>query len=296
MDQFQHIIPKFREVAAQPDEDRIQFIKTKRWINYPVADQVIAHLHDLLQHPKQARMPSVLFVGDSNNGKTSLIERFCSLYGESYTCEDTELLIKPIVMTEISAPNVKDLYLSILEQFWAPHKPTYTVAQLRHVALHHLMQSKTKMLILDEFHTLNNGSAIKRNEALAELKMISNKLRIPIVACGIPKAATIISQDAQIQSRFSVLRLPTWEKNRDFVALLKAFEKMLPLKQPSQLASKELGSKIFNISKGNLGNIHGLLQKCAIKAITSGVEQIDMEIVESFSWYTPTEGPREIEL
>lgn len=296
MENFPHILPKFRHIAAMADDDRIAFIKEKRWINYPVANQIIVHLAELLIHPKQARMPSLLFIGESNNGKTSLIERFCSLYGEDRICEETQILIKPIIVTELSAPNVKDFYLSILEQFWAPCKPSYSVAQLRHMAMHHLLQSKTQMLILDEFHTLSNGTAAKRTETLAEIKMLSNKLRIPLVGCGIPAAASIITTDAQIQSRFSVLRLPAWQENKDFVALLKSFEKLLPLKKPSSLTDKRLGKRILEISKGNLGNIHELMKICAIEAITKGAEQIDTQIVESFSWYAPTEGPREIKL
>ena len=40
------------------------------------------------------------------------------------------------------------------------------------------------MLILDEFHTLLAGTAKQRQNALAELKMISNKIKIPIVGAG----------------------------------------------------------------------------------------------------------------
>tara|TARA_R110002020_G_scaffold360574_4_gene573356 strand:+ start:2828 stop:3718 length:891 start_codon:yes stop_codon:yes gene_type:complete len=296
MDEFKHLAPQFREVAAQSDDKRIAFIKQKRWLNYPVADRILNIFAEFLNHPKQARMPSVLFIGDSNNGKTSMIERFVHLHGQSSTCEETELLIKPIVSIELSGPNARDLYFTILQEFWAPVKPTESKTNLRKLAIDHLLSSKTKMLIIDEFHTLKHGTAAARLELLAEMKRLSNKLRIPILASGIPDAAPIISQDAQIQSRFSVVKLPLWKKGKDFLSLLKTFEVMLPLRNPSNLTSRDIASEILDISQGNLGNIHGLLQICAIEAITSGVEQIDLSIVESFAWYKPTEGPREIQL
>lgn len=296
MDQYTHLSAKFREVAAQANEFRIEFLKEKRWINYPVADRILSVLKETMNHPKQARMPSLLLVGDSNNGKTSLLERFCNVHGQSYTCDETELLIKPVVVIELSAPNVRDLYFTILQEFWAPIHPNEVLSTSRRTAINLMMQHKTKMLVIDEFHTLLNGTARARSEILAEIKRLSNTLRIPIVGCGIHTSPKIISEDAQIQSRFSVLKLPVWQKNRDFIALLATFEKILPLRKPSSLTRREVGEKILSISKGNLGNIHGLLQLCAAQAIISGTEQIDIDIVESNSWFTPTEGPREIML
>lgn len=296
MDQFKHIHPKFREVAALPDEQRKQFIKQKRWINYPVATRVITILAETLNHPKQARMPCLLLTGDSNNGKTSIIEQFCKLHGKEYVTEEEEILIKPVVVIEQSGPSIRDLYYTILKNFWAPIGPNSVISTMRNEALAHLIQSKTQMLIIDEFHTLNNGTARAKNDALAEIKRISNTLRIPIVATGIPSAANIIREDPQIQSRFTSMRLPKWEVNKDLRSLLGAFEKVLPLKKPSGLAGRELATKIYSISQGNLGNIHELLKVCADSAITKGTERIDIDIVESHSCYTPTDGPRNIEL
>src|SRR5690554_3818571 len=296
MNEYTHLSPKFREIAAQSNEQRIEFLKEKRWINYPVADRIISILNETMNHPKQARMPSLLLIGDSNNGKTSLLERFCRLHGQSYTCEESELLVKPVVVIELSTPNVRDLYFTILQEFWAPIHPNEVLSTSRRAAINLMMQHKTKMLVIDEFHTLLNGTPLARSEMLAEMKRLSNTLRIPIVGCGIHTAPKIISEDAQIQSRFSIVKLPVWQRNKEFIALLATFEKILPLRKPSSLTNRVVGEKILDISKGNLGNIHGLLQLCATQAITSGAEQIDIDIVESNSWFTPTEGPREIML
>ena len=96
------------------------------------------------------------------------------------------------------------------------------------------------MLILDEFHTLLAGTAKQRQNALAELKMISNKIKIPIVGVGTKDALSVVQNEPQLlQSRFWVMKLPKWERNKDFVQLLSSFEKALPLKQKSNLTSKE---------------------------------------------------------
>lgn len=50
--------------------------------------------------------------------------------------------------------------------------------------------------------------------------------------------------------------LPSWKLNKYFRSLLKAFEKVLPLIEPSELTGKELFTEIHSISQGNLGDIH----------------------------------------
>jgi hypothetical protein len=295
MDEFEHIDKKYRQVALLPDKERISFINQRRWISYPVAIKAMQELKALMEQPRQQRMRSALLVGESNNGKSSIIGKFCDTHGQAIVDEE-EVLKKPALVIEVSAPKVKDIYISILEEFWAPFKTTQTESQLRAQAFDLMRVCEVKMLIIDEFHTFLAGTAQKRTNALAELKMISNKLKIPIVGVGTSDALSVIRDDPQLQSRFWVMKLPKWKTDRDFVQLLSSFEKALPLKNKSNLTEKELGSRLLKISHGNLGNLHELLKVCAIEAIHSGKEKIDLEIVESFSWFTPTRGEREIKL
>lgn len=296
MDEFEHIDEKYRQVALLPDKERISFINQKRWISYPVAIKAIQELKALMEQPRQQRMRSALLVGESNNGKSSIIEKFCDTHGQAIVDEEDGILKKPALVVEVSAPKVKDIYISILEEFWAPFKTTQTESQLRAQAFDLMRVCEVKMLIIDEFHTFLAGTAQKRANALAELKMISNKLKIPIVGVGTNDAPSVIRNDSQLQSRFWIMKLPQWKTNRDFVQLLSSFGKALPLKQKSNLTEKELGRRLLEISHGNLGNLHELLKVCAIEAIHNGKEKIDLEIVESFSWFTPTRGRREIKL
>lgn len=296
MDEFKHIDEKYRQVALLPDKERISFINQKRWISYPVAIKAIQELKALMDQPKQQRMRSALLVGESNNGKSSIIEKFCSTHGQDIVDEDEEILKKPAIVIEVSAPKVKDIYISILEEFWAPFKTTQSDSQLRTQAFDLMRVCEVKMLIIDEFHTLLAGTAQRRANALAELKMISNKLKIPIVGVGTNDAPSVIRNSSQLQSRFWIMKLPKWETNRDFVQLLSSFEKALPLRHQSNLTQKALGHRLLEISDGNLGNLHELLKVCAIEAIHSGKEQIDLDILESFSWFTPTRGQRELKL
>lgn len=265
-----------------------------RWLNYPAANKTIDHLQALLQKPQQPRMPSLLIVGESNNGKTTLIKRFMDLCGKGYIDDNVDS-IKPVIIAE-SPPTAdeKSLYLSILQQFFAPHRTTDPVSKLRYQVLHMFRSCKVRMLIIDEFHSLLSGSATKQREVMNAIKFLCNELAIPVVGVGTREAVRVLHTDAQHASRFDVMTLPTWELNKDFQQLLANFESVLPLKKPSALAQPELAQQLHAISDGNLGNVLRLVVQCASQAIESGQETITKDTIQNNAWLRPTHGLREI--
>ncbi|MBU6430379.1 MAG: TniB family NTP-binding protein, partial [Cyanobacteria bacterium REEB65] len=72
------LLPKAAAYLERPDSERIAYIRSPRWIGYTKAQDILGRLEDLLAHPKSHRMPNLLVVGDTNNGKTMLVKRFCS--------------------------------------------------------------------------------------------------------------------------------------------------------------------------------------------------------------------------
>lgn len=71
-----HLNETARKAAALPDEEHIQQIRQVRWITYTRARQALDRLEDLLTHPPTHRMPCLLLVGSTNNGKTAIVNRF----------------------------------------------------------------------------------------------------------------------------------------------------------------------------------------------------------------------------
>ena len=111
---------QFRYVCELSDAQRIAFLDEPRWVGYSHAKFVMDTLVGLMNKPKRPRMPNLLLVGDSNNGKSTIIRRFETLCGTGYVDEESEA-VRPIVIAE-SPPGAdeKGLYISILSQFWSP--------------------------------------------------------------------------------------------------------------------------------------------------------------------------------
>jgi hypothetical protein len=263
-----------------------------RWVDYRAGTKLLDLLNGLLLKPPRPRMPNLLVVGASNSGKTTVINRFKGMCGKPYINDDG-VSIRPVIYAEIHKPDERELFNAILDDFWAPHNPAAPLAKLRHQATHLIRDAQTRMLIIDEIHTINNGSPAKKADVMNELKKLANTLQIPLVLVGTRVALQLLSLDPQYSSRFEVVSIPQWEVNADFQRFLKSYESVLPLKKQSKLFSPELATLIHAISGGITGNVEYLLQECAKEAIQSGAEVIDRRLLEKNQWMRPTNGSRE---
>ena len=72
---YPHLLPAVQALADAPAEARIRRIRTDRWLGYARAEAALSALEDLLSFPKRTRMPNLLLVGPSNNGKTMIVEK-----------------------------------------------------------------------------------------------------------------------------------------------------------------------------------------------------------------------------
>lgn len=292
MDQYSHIHSKYRHLVALPDHERIEFINSVHWIGYSEAKRVLNDLEDLLKFPKRPRMPNLLIIGDSNNGKTTLIHRFYEPYKDFYENEDSKL-VKPVLF--VQSPHTSDekkLYLKIMEQLQSP-KGDSTPTNVLSVRVLHLMRDyEVKMLIIDEFHCMFNGTARQQRDMMNAIKDLCNELQIPIVGVGTQSAANILRTDKQFASRFKTTELPIWTQSIEYQRMLSSIEQILPLKQASGLSQPELASKIFYKAQGNLGNTLNLLSECAIEAIKNGSEKIDGKMIDRKKGFLSTRDGR----
>lgn len=294
MSDFEHIAAPFRHVVSMADDERKAFLQEPRWIRYPAADNILRAMRSLMDTPLRPRMPNLLLVGDPNNGKTTIVRRFGDLQSKDQDSVDGEPIVPVVLVEAPPTPDVKSFYAAIINRFFSPYRATDPVLKLRNHAIHLLRECRTRLLVIDEFHSMLTGTAIKQREIMNVIKALCNESGIPIVGVGTRDAVRILHTDPQHASRFDVVELPAWKLDADFQRLLVAFERMLPLRHPSGLSRPELARDLFAISSGNLGDLHKLLVACATKAIDSGKEAIDSDMIKAHAWVRPTKGIRSI--
>lgn len=279
-----HLSPKAAELLLLSDHARIQRIRSPRWIGYPQAKEILEKLEGLLTYPKSHRMPNLLIVGDTNNGKTMLVERFHSQHSASDEPDGAAVKVPVLVVQAPPVPDEGRFYNAILELLFAPYKPSDRVDKKQFQAMKILKQIGIRVLIIDEIHHILAGSLNRQKAFLNVIKYLGNELEIPIVGVGTRDAYRAIQTDPQLANRFEPAVLPRWELNELFLRLLMSFERMLPLKEPSNLYDMPLAARLMSMSEGYIGELSQLLSSAAVHAVQSGVEKIDDKVLDAIHW------------
>lgn len=290
-----HLNEAAQAMLHLPDKDRLQTIRQARWIGYSRAKELLNKFDGLLNHPRVQRMPNLLVVGETNNGKSVLVNRFQHLHPASEN-RSGEGVTVPVLL--IQAPPVPDelrFYHSILEALASPYRPHESAAKKMPQVLRLLRTIGLRMLIIDEIHHILAGHISKQQQMLNVLKYLGNELQIPLVGVGTKDALRAIQTDPQMANRFEPAALPRWDLNREFLMLLASFERVLPLRKPSRLWEQPLAARLLALSEGTIGELSSLLAAAASHAIGTGRECIDSDLLSELDWTPPSERKRQVE-
>lgn len=282
-----NLLPKVQEILKLSDIERKDFILEEKWITYPLAKEILTQLTFLLNHPKKSRMPCMLLVGNTNNGKTSLINKFLK---DNPPYETQEVTITPVI--SVVAPEtgaISDLFSKILYHLAVPYRNGDKINKKRELIDHYFKHSEVKMLIIDEIHNILVGAISKQKAFMNSLKNLSTELQIPIVIAGTADALHATNTDAQINNRFKPITLRKWHLDRNFLSLLASLERILPLKKASNMATtKEIASYIHDFSEGYIGEMIDLINLAAQYAINNQIEKIDLQCLNKCDFVKPS--------
>jgi hypothetical protein len=285
---YKHLHSSVLEAIHLGNDEKIKWIKEPKWIGYARARDILTKLDDLLHHPRESRMPNMLLVGSTNNGKTKLIKHFAQKHAPQEN-PGGDYIIAPVLYFQAPpSPSEAGLYSEILNSLFE-RVPSASIDAKRARVIQVLRGIQAKVLIIDELHNILAGASVKQQQFLNMIKYIGNELEISIVGCGTGDLLRAVSVDEQIQNRFIPEILPTWKMNKEFRQLLMSFESLLPLKEPSNLHEKLIASKILAMSEGSIGEISTLLNTSAIYAVHQGVEKITEDILNDCGYIAPDE-------
>lgn len=295
-----HLAPPIEALAMLADQERLQLIRSDRWIGYTRARSAIQRLEELLKWPSKTRMPNLLLIGPTNNGKSVIIEKCRRDHiFDSYQSGDHELI--PIVVTQMpSEPSVVRFYTLLIASMGtpvigAPLRRQLKIAELESLALKLLRTVKAKMIVIDELHNILAGKTSVQKEFLNLLRFLGNELRIPIVGVGTRDAYLAIRSDDQLENRFEPIPLPLWEEGDELLSLLASFTAVLPLRKPSGIATEEVARYVLSRTEGTIGEIAKLLTAAAVAAIESGEESLNKRTLEIAAYQSPSERRRSFE-
>jgi chromosomal replication initiation ATPase DnaA len=277
---MEHLNSSTAQALDLPDEIRMELADHTRWVGYTQAQKILKKLDYLFTCTPSHRPPCLLLVGDTGNGKSALLERYCQSHPNYEQPEDGRLL-RPVLY--VQAPHKteeKAFYSGILEALGAPYPANEHIINRQWRVIHLLRAVKVRVLVIDEIHNILSGTQKTHRDFLAVLRFLTNELRIPLVGAGIRTAQNAVGYDPQLDSRFEKVYLPHWQMGTEYLRLLASFERMLPLKLPSNLTQDSIAQELMNRSKGNLAKLTMLLRRATMTAIENKVECINLSVLK----------------
>ena len=294
MEEYPHLQPSARPFAEEDAQSRIRRIRTDRWIAYARAAAVLAALEDLLTFPKRLRMPNLLLVGPTNNGKTMIVEKFRRAHPSGEAAEtDAGAAIIPVVKVQMpSGPDEGRFFGAILEALGMPYSARDRVAAKQDAAVRIMRATGARLMVIDELHNLLSGPTLQQRRLLNVLRWLGNELQIPLVGVGTAEALRAIRSDEQLVNRFEPYALPVWTDDDEYRRLLSTLEAVLPLRKPSHLADPVMAGRILTAAEGVLGEIVAIVVRSAVVAEDTGTEMISARMIERSSFIRPSERRR----
>lgn len=286
---------KSRAQAMLPVADRLLLIQKSHWFPYQRGDKVLAHLEWLYNHARNDRMPNYLIIGESMSGKSRILKRFAHEIHAAVVDPSKEADFRPVVMLEAPAtPSARGFLQEVLIAAKAPFSSTAGPPQLMDQIDRVFSVIGVRVLIIDEIQHMLRGSSGKQREMRDQVKLLGNRLRLPVVAAGIPEARGAFSSDPQLNNRFHPVQLPRWRVTdrkgevQEMMLILQAWQGACPLRKPSP-GLPDLVDHLFDNTGGLLGHMINYLKMASEYALTSGEECITEKTFKKMGWIIPKE-------
>jgi uncharacterized protein YjiS (DUF1127 family) len=279
-----HLLPAAAVIARQSKQERLNYLGLDRWLPYARAASIGQRLDDLVRMPRVNRMPCMLLVGRSNNGKSHILERFAEEHPAHDNPDGPNIKAEVILMETPPRPDDAEVYRQLLRMLNRYHRATKDRGELRMTAAKLLKDIGLKVLILDEVNYAMASTPSQRESFFNALRYLTNELRISIVAAGTDKALQLINADPQIATRFQIEPLPLWKLDNEFRTLLANFEQVIPLRHTSGLSTKAMAAHVHSRSDGTIGSVSELLNAAAKWAIERGQEMINEKAIVECSF------------
>lgn len=294
MNEFEHLISAMADKSrSMSDQERKSWLDTPRWLTYTRAKEIDTKLEWLYEHPRVTRMPNMLLIGRTNNGKTDLITRFASRHPPCDNPGGEHITVPVLVVQAPPKPTEAGFYLELVRPL-LKRLPNGSADAKRAFVVGILKDIQLKVLVIDEMHNMLSGSAQSQHLFLNVIKYLTNELQISIIGVGDQTLINAFSVDEQLQNRFEPEILARWSRGGEFNRLLSSFELILPLRHPSRLIDPQLSMKLLSMCEGTIGELSKLLNAAARHAIDSGIEQINDVVLDKCGYKPPSERKKAI--
>lgn len=178
-------------------------------VNHPRLKAAMEGLSRCISWSQVGREPrGFLLVGEGGTGKTTLCNAILKRYpSEDVHVDCTQIRTVPAFYSSVPSPSsIKGLAANLLQGLGDPY-PYRGNAELRSAKLVKLLvECRTKVIILDEFHHLANTSTpekVQAKKVCEWIRAVSKYTGVMFCLVGVPGCEAVVDYDDQMRRRFA---------------------------------------------------------------------------------------------
>lgn len=223
--------------------------------------------------------------GEGGTGKTVLLEEIKKKFPPSESYFSSTKTVVELRLPE--RPTPAGVAQHLLHELGNPLANAKVGPDMDTVLFKTLAVCRTKIVLFDEAHHLVPSSGPRRNSARLTgatgdyLKFVHDMTRIPFGFFGPPEFLDAFNVDSQLRSRFpGRIEMTHYARGRDWLQVLQALDRALPLPEQGGLASPEMASWLHKVSSGNFRELKRLLGRAVFIASTEGSPKLSKKNLE----------------
>ena len=281
---YPHLADGVRTVAAMSDDQRRRYLDQDFYVDFASMRAIRHELNQLPGLPSARKPRSFIVVGESQMGKTTVLEEF----ERDHPATDNpagEFAKIPVLRVQFAEDGGKGLWNELSGALNIVVPATAAWTRHKREVLKVIVDNEVKVFVVDEMANMMSYSKKTQDIALNGIKYLMNHHRRPIVLGATPEVFNAINVDPQIRNRFKLLILRRLEPGEELAEFLRSWEKCLPLRKASKLDEKKLMAAIHTITLGLVGDIVEALKMAAKYAIGRG-EAITVDVLNEMGWVT----------
>ncbi len=284
-----HLDEDARSFVESDDEMRANYIKRPRWIVNPSAAKAIEMISCVFEQKSSFRPMNVLVVGAPASGKTALVDLFARKHDEEKNYKNGKICYPILKVTMPSEPDSDMFFENIYDALKVPHG-AYEIWRsrrrlLRRFATDLLKRSQTRVLIIEDLHSIGGGTEREQIAFLQMLRVLGGELNIGFVFTGVPRVRFALRLEEQILASTREIELPKWKAGEALKSFSTRFLKTLPLRKPSRI-DREFVKLLAERSEGRMDYLCDELRAAAITAIRSEREMVDLSVLQESRGYS----------
>jgi hypothetical protein len=278
------LLSRVEALKTADDATRLAFLDEKQILHHPRLLGVEAKLRAIVESPAPYEK-NCAFFARSFNGKSTVSKHFASLYPPELNPLGDAAIVKVVRVSMPGEASVREFAIRILVAVGEPFNHRWSSSHLMSCAYAVLKALSVRLLIIDEFQDLNNGTFRARLALKNVIKSIGEDCGCGVALFGIPEGVEIITHEPQLARRFAHETLDPWGVDDDTLMLLHNLEATLPLRKASNIVSDlVLVERIVKLGDGVIGHISRVMIEAARTAIRTGRELIDGETLDAVGW------------